>query len=135
MVELLKILRINLNNVVNMLRSILLVGGFVVLTLLVFEYFSAKEGNAALDEFAQCLSEKGAIMYGADWCPHCQNEKMAFGSSFKFVHYVECPDDPKRCLSAGITGYPTWIFPAGRRFEGEQGLKQLARESGCPFSY
>lgn|SRR3989344_8969353 len=114
-----------------MFRNIFLVGGLVVLSLVAFQYFSAEESNAALDEFAQCLSEKGAIMYGADWCPHCQNEKKAFGSSFKFVNYVECPDDPKRCLSAGISGYPTWIFPDGRRFEGEQGVDRLARESGC----
>ena len=102
----------------------------------------------SLDAFAQCLSERGVVMYGADWCPHCQNEKKAFGDSFRLVSYVECPDDPKRCLAAGIAGYPTWIFPAsparsagatarraggpdGKKLEGEQGLRKLSRESGC----
>lgn len=91
-----------------------------------------------LDEFALCLKEKNVIMYGAEWCPHCQNEKRAFGDSFRFVPYVECPDNPQKCLAAGISGYPTWVFPAssagepdGKKLEGEQGIERLAQESGC----
>lgn len=86
---------------------------------------------SALDSFAQCLAKEQITMYGADWCPHCQNEKKAFGDSFRFVPYVECPDDPKRCLDEGIKGYPTWVFPDGRKLAGEQGLKILSKESGC----
>lgn len=86
---------------------------------------------AALDPFAQCLADAKVTMYGADWCPHCQNEKKAFGDSFRFVPYVECPDDPQRCLKEGIEGYPTWVFPDGRKLVGEQGLKILSKESGC----
>ena len=92
-----------------------------------------EEASAALDPFAQCLARKGVIMYGADWCPHCQNEKKAFGSAFRFIPYVECPDDPKKCLAAGISGYPTWIFADGKKLEGEQGITKLAEESGCPL--
>ena len=40
---------------------------------------SGSEQANALNAFAQCLSEKAVTMYGADWCPHCQNEKNAFG--------------------------------------------------------
>lgn len=87
--------------------------------------------NGELDGFAKCLAEKNITMYGAAWCPHCQNEKRAFGDSFRFVPYVECPDDPNKCLAAGVDGYPTWIFPDGRRLVGEQGLEKLSRESGC----
>lgn len=85
----------------------------------------------ALDSFAQCLAAKEVTMYGANWCSHCQNEKKAFGSSFEHVPYVECPTDPKRCQAAGVEGYPTWIFPDGRKLVGEQGLAKLSRESGC----
>jgi len=70
-------------------------------------------------------------MYGAVWCSHCQSEKNAFGDSFKYVPYVECPDDPQKCLSLGITGYPTWILPDGKRLLGEQGIEKLSQESGC----
>ena len=83
------------------------------------------------DDFAKCLNNKGILMYGAYWCPHCQNEKAAFGNSFKYVNYVECTQETQRCEAAGIKGYPTWIFPDGKRLEGEQGLDKLSKESGC----
>ncbi len=92
-----------------------------------------------LDKFAKCLAAKGAVMYGTAWCSHCQNEKAGFGDAFKYISYVECPENPQKCIDAGINGYPTWIFPAsptggleGRKLEGEQGLEKLAEESGCP---
>ena len=90
--------------------------------------------DGRLDAFAKCLAEKGAIMYGADWCPHCQREKRNFGTSFQYVPYVECPDDPDRCATAGVNGYPTWIYPDGRRYEGEQGLQRIAEQSRCPLT-
>lgn len=83
--------------------------------------------------FAECLTEKGAVMYGADWCPHCQNQKRMFGGAFSLVNYVECPDDPQRCLDAGIEGYPTWIFADGTKLTGEQKLETLAEKTGCLF--
>ena len=91
-----------------------------------------KEGETLnLDGFAKCLSDKGVVMYGAYWCPHCQNEKKAFGDSFRFVSYVECTEEPNRCIEAKISGYPTWIGPQGLRLEGEQGLKKLSEASSC----
>jgi glutaredoxin len=85
------------------------------------------------DTFAQCLAEKDITMYGAAWCPHCQREKRLFGSSFQYVPYVECPDNPALCTAKDVKGYPTWIFPDGRVFAGEQGLEKLSRESACPL--
>jgi len=102
-----------------------------LLAAAVFFYGRPQEAAGNYDDFASCLGSSGAVMYGADWCPHCQNEKNAFGDSFKFVNYVECPRDPERCIAEGIKGYPTWVFPDGRRFEGEMGLEKLSEESGC----
>lgn len=85
----------------------------------------------ALDEFAQCLTQKGFTMYGAYWCPHCQNEKAAFGDAFKNVNYVECTKEPNRCLAAKVTSYPTWAGPGEMRLEGEQGIEGLSKASGC----
>src|SRR3989344_4137467 len=93
--------------------------------------FGSGESSPALEEFARCLSDKRAVMYGADWCPHCQNQKNMFGVTFRKITYVECPDDPKKCLEAGIQGYPTWIFADGSRIEGEASLDKLAGASGC----
>jgi len=102
----------------------------VALTILIWRPREAAD-SAPLEAFARCLTDKGAVMYGAYWCSHCQNEKKAFGKSFEFINYVECTEKPDLCTAASIAGYPTWIFPDGRRLEGEQGLKRLAEASGC----
>ncbi len=101
---------------------------------------SQKSGKAGepgkYDDFAKCLTEKGVVMYGAYWCPHCKNQEELFGSSWKHVNYVEC-SLPNRagqnvvCNRAGIKGYPTWEFGDGERVEGEVPLQQLSERSGC----
>src|SRR3989338_5071516 len=97
-----------------------------------YEYARTRVAEGApLDEFAQCLADKNVTMYGAEWCSHCQNEKNAFGSSFRLVPYVECPENPQECLAQKVDRYPTWIFPDGKKFVGEQGLQKLSEESGC----
>jgi glutaredoxin len=87
--------------------------------------------TSTLDGFAQCLASKSLTMYGAEWCPHCKKEKNRFGTAFKYVPYVECPDNVQLCLSKGIQGYPTWIDASSTLYEGEQGLDGLANISGC----
>src|SRR3989338_11160880 len=65
------------------------------------------------DAFATCLKDKGAVFYGAFWCPHCQTQKKLFGSSVKLLPYVECSTangqgQTQACIDKKITGYPTW---------------------------
>jgi thiol-disulfide isomerase/thioredoxin len=88
------------------------------------------------DDFASCISEKGAVFYGAFWCPHCQSQKAAFGRSERFLKYVECstPDSQgqtKICADKGIKSYPTWEFADGSREYGEISMDILARKTGC----
>ena len=96
----------------------------------------AATGN--LDALAQCLKDKGAIFYGASWCPHCQAQKALFGNSEKLLPYVECatPDGQGQtqvCADAKIDGYPTWVFADGTRQSGEQTLEALSQKTGCPL--
>ncbi len=89
-----------------------------------------------LDGFAQCLKDKGALFYGAYWCPHCQAQKRLFGKSVKKLPYVECstPDGQGQlqvCKDNKIDGYPTWIFADGTRQSGEVSLDDLAAKSSC----
>ena len=91
-----------------------------------------------LDDFAQCLKDKKVIFYGAFWCPHCQNQKAMFGRSAKLLPYLECstPDGKSQlqfCADAGVTGYPTWIFPDGSREGGEVSLERLSEKTNCPL--
>jgi len=87
------------------------------------------------DAFAKCLTAKGAKMYGAWWCPHCQDQKQAFDDSWKYVTYVECsgPDyaPTRACIDAGIGEYPTWDFGNGSRKEGGLSLEELSAITGC----
>ena len=114
----------------------------ILAATLVFIFWPKDEVRGNYDDFAQCLTDKGVVMYGAYWCPHCQNEKRAFGNSFRLVNYVECTQETGRCLAEKINGYPTWIFPdpsagsgqVAKRFEGEMGLEGLSEASECPLN-
>lgn len=90
-------------------------------------------------EFAKCLSEKGAKMYGAYWCPHCQQQKKDFGSGWEFVTYVECSPAGKPevqltvCSDAKIKGYPTWVFADDSKITGEATFEELSQKTSCPL--
>lgn len=109
----------------------------IVAGLLIFAVKDSAEVSAPspYNEFAQCLSENGVTMYGAWWCPHCENQKELFGSAFSNVDYVECSTASRSmnqtCKDADITGYPTWELGDGSRLGGEQSLEALATKSGC----
>jgi thiol-disulfide isomerase/thioredoxin len=95
-----------------------------------------KTGPGNLDGFTQCLEDKGAIFYGAFWCPHCQRTKALFGSSAHLLPYVECstPDGKEQlqiCKDKGIQSYPTWTFADGSTLNGERTLKELSDKTGC----
>lgn len=97
---------------------------------------AASNGPGKYDEFATCLKDKGAIFYGAFWCPHCQAEKKLFGSSAKLLPYVECSTadangQTQICIDKGIKSYPTWIFADGSQLTGEIPLEQLAEKTSC----
>ena len=83
---------------------------------------------------AKHLTDSGAVMYGAYWCPHCADQKRAFGDAFTYVDYAECDPAgqnarPELCKQKGITAYPTWELD-GRLFEGVFSLQELAGLSG-----
>jgi len=89
----------------------------------------------AMEEFAQCLTENDATMYGAYWCPHCDSQKQMFGDAVQHIDYVECDAEgenaqPQLCRDKGISGYPTWIIQ-GEKMTGVQSLESLASATGC----
>ncbi len=105
----------------------------LVFAVLIWGSGNKKNTASSLDGFAKCLASKNITMYGTYNCPHCLNEKKAFGSSFQYVLYIECTQEPNKCVDAGILEVPTWVFPDGRKLVGEQGLEKLSQESGCPL--
>lgn len=81
------------------------------------------------------LSNTGAKMYGASWCPHCQQQKALFGKAARRLPYVECSTGGQGspltdvCREANIRIYPTWVI-RGVRTEEVMSLQQLAEASG-----
>ncbi len=87
------------------------------------------------DAFAQCLTDKGAKMYGAFWCPHCIDQKEEFGKSFEHITYIECSQPSREqtpfCNQQNIQSYPTWEFADGSRQTGQVSFAELSRVTGC----
>ncbi len=115
--------------------TLLGIGLILVLSLIIFLVGSVGGKPGPYDTFAKCLTEKGVIMYGAYWCPHCANQKKLFSSSFKYVTYIECDSkgkdaQPALCLQKGVQSYPTWEIN-GTLQSGELPLQLLSEKSGC----
>ena len=89
-------------------------------------FFVASPGK--YDRFAQCLKEKGAVMYGAiDWCSYTKSQANMFGKSFKYVEYRDYSE------LEGIGKTPTWVFE-GEWLAGVQSFERLAAVTGCSYS-
>ncbi|MBN2121800.1 hypothetical protein JW721_01965 [Candidatus Micrarchaeota archaeon] len=91
------------------------------------------DGPQASEEFAECITDSGAIFYGAFWCSHCQNQKALFGNSIEKINFIDCGASEDACTRAGITAYPTWII-GGEKYLGTQSLETLAELTGCGLS-
>jgi hypothetical protein len=93
-----------------MRRAIAGFAGVIVVCALVTPAGSADKRN--LDGFAQCVASKKALMYGSFLCLHCDDQKKLFGSSFKYIPYVECSVSGSRemtfsCKASQIHYTPT----------------------------
>ena len=109
------------------IRTIIIVAAVVLSTVLVY-YAIVPPGK--YDSFAKCLTEKGVVMYGADWCTACMAQKAFFGTSFSFVNYTRCSDNEALCTAKGVDHFPTWEIN-GNLTVGAQQLSTLANLSGC----
>lgn len=120
-------------------KNIKLIAMVIVIALIVIGgYFIYQKMNpnqneepSSLDVFAQCLSEKGLKFYGTYWCPACKSQKELFGSSMKYINYIECTEETEECNRAGIEQIPTWEISDGNREVGLKTLEQLSEKSGC----
>ncbi|GAX27566.1 hypothetical protein FisN_13Hu348 [Fistulifera solaris] len=95
-----------------------------------------RTSSAQAQQLALLLKEKGVVMAGTYWCPHTSRQKELFGKeAWSKIKYVECAPkgyqaNPQYCLAKQVDGYPTWIFPNGKRISGERPLALLAEEIG-----
>jgi hypothetical protein len=84
---------------------------------------------------AEHLTEGGAAMYTAYWCPHCHEQKELFGrEATGKLRVIECAPDGRNsqaalCESKKIQGYPSWEIN-GKLDSGVKPLAKLAELSG-----
>jgi len=96
---------------------------------------SKNESSATLspwDRFAQCLTNKGVKIYGANWCQFTNKERDEFGPAFRYLNYINCDVNSSLCNSTGIKVYPTWEMD-GKFYEGFKSISELAAMSRCSF--
>jgi glutaredoxin len=110
----------------------------VIAVVIIAAYVILANAPGAYDSFGKCVGASGAKMYGASWCPHCNDQKHLFGNSWRFVDYVECstPDgkgETDVCKAANVTSYPTWIFADGSKNLGAMTFEELAARTNCTF--
>ena len=82
------------------------------------------------DSFAKCLSEKGAVIYGNDFCQYTNKQLNYFGNSKKYLNYVKCIDNKELGDSKAIKVTPTWEIN-GQMYEQVQTFEKLSAVSGC----
>lgn len=111
----------------------------VCATLAIFVYVQGLPPPAHLyDALAQCIAKSGATFYGADWCPHCAEQKTKFGTGAQYLPYAECAlpsgasgTEAQVCIDHDITQYPTWVLADGTRLIGVQTPQTMAAKTGC----
>ena len=113
---------------------LLVIGGMHLHYSGVFDPAAGPE-DPYLQGLATHLSRNDAVMYGAFWCPACQEQKFLFESSAELLPYLECTPGGRgtpqtaECSAKGIRTYPTWII-GGTKYEGLLKPERLAAISG-----
>jgi flagellar basal body-associated protein FliL len=96
---------------------VLIVGGIG------FSYINTLK-PAPLDGFAQCLTDKGAVMYGASFCQYSHAQQGMFGNSKKYLDIRDFSED------SNVKTTPTWLIN-GEYFANVQTFDRLASLTGC----
>lgn len=108
-------------------KWVLALVGLVLAALIANSVYSRYFVPGQYDDFAKCLNEKGAVMYGAILtCRYTKGQAAMFGNSFKYVNYKEANELP------GIKVTPTWVIN-GKWYEKVQSFDRLAELTGCTY--
>ena len=100
----------------------------VIFSILTINSYMKKPGE--FDKFAQCLTEKGAVIYGNDYCQYTVKQLGMFGKSKKYLNYIKCIDDEQLCNEKSVKITPTWEIN-GKMYEQVQSFEKLSVLSEC----
>lgn len=108
-------------------KTLIIAGTIIAIIILAISAYAAVRAltPGTWDNFAKCLTEKGAVMYGAiSWCKYTQEQAGMFGKSFKYLNYKDHTELP------GIKKTPTWVID-GKWYDNVQSFETLAAATGC----
>jgi hypothetical protein len=113
----------------NMLKRAIIISLIAIVVIvagsLTINFANAKKPGQ-FDDFAKCLNDEGAIMYGANFCQYSHGQKGMFGNSFKYIDYQDYTEDPN------VKVTPTWKIN-GAYYQNVQTFDRLATLTGCNF--
>lgn len=113
------------------LKKHFLIGAVIIaIAIFIFTLYIRAGKPGQFDDFAKCLTEKGAVIYGNDFCQYTTKQLNMFGKSDKYLNYVKCVENKDLCDSKGVKITPTWEIN-GKVYEGAQEFERLSELSGC----
>jgi len=116
--------KINFKKTFSIILLILIVG----LVLATSYVKSSQPGES--DSFAKCLTDKGVVVFGNDYCTYTAQNLNFFGKSKQYLNYIKCIDNEELCNSKGIITTPTWEIN-GETYSGVLNFNKLSELSGC----
>ena len=102
----------------------------LILFFLAATFYSSAKKTGKYDDFAKCLTSKGAIIYGNDYCSYTNKQLNFFGKSSTYLNYTKCLDNTALCDEKKILSTPTWEIN-GRMYSGVQTFEKLSEITGC----
>ncbi len=91
-------------------------------------------GETTIDDFIQCLKERGLVIYGEEWCPYCtQLAESLGGYETADPIYVECTEERERCNEEMLGGGVPEIQIKGEMYRGSRDPRKLAEETNCTY--
>ena len=111
------------NNKKLIILSVFFLAVVLILAGIGFSFYQSNKPGQ-FDNFAKCLTDKGAVMYGASFCKYTHGQKGMFGNSMSFINYKDFSEDSNVKLT------PTWLID-GEYYENAQSFDRLSAITGC----
>lgn len=115
---------------INFKKYFIIIAVIIIIILIVLSILNYTKKPGKYDEFAKCLTEKGVVIYGNDFCQYTAKQLNFFGKSEKYLNYVKCSENQELCDQKGVSITPTWEIN-GEMYTQVQTFERLAELSGC----
>ena len=115
---------------INFRKYVLLSMVGLIVVFLSMTVYSYSQQPGEYDDFAKCLTESEAVVYGNDFCSYTGKQLNYFGKSDKYLNYVKCASNQELCDEKGVTLTPTWEIN-GSMYKSVQTFEKLSGLTGC----